>query len=275
METSHGVASKNEAGFTLVELLVVIAIISLLAALLVPTLRRSVEEADFVKCQSQLRQIGIATATYGCDWNDALPPARDYPVQGALSNDGKYWTYYYGSTTVCGLYRSWMDRLDDVMGTDESNPIWLCPVRPVPDVYSQYGSYSYGYNYGNLESSYNKSLYGTGWSGYTDSGRPLSTCNINHPGKKVYVTEGIGGIYNDVVSYGDYAYEAASRRWVWPLHFYNGGGSIGASGNDQTKYDPASITNQLMCDFHVQSKTVGEHPDPDAVGNPIYWRYNW
>ena len=50
---------KGLRAFTLVELLVVIAIISILAAMLLPSLARAREYARNAVCMSNLRQIGI------------------------------------------------------------------------------------------------------------------------------------------------------------------------------------------------------------------------
>ena len=46
--------------FTLVELLVVISIVALLIALLLPSIKRSRENARVVVCASNLRQLNIA-----------------------------------------------------------------------------------------------------------------------------------------------------------------------------------------------------------------------
>ena len=63
--------------FTLIELLVVIAIISLLASILLPSLKRSKELARRVVCSSNMRGMGLAFTMYISDWQGWFPPTRE------------------------------------------------------------------------------------------------------------------------------------------------------------------------------------------------------
>ncbi|MFC1781406.1 type II secretion system protein, partial [Planctomycetota bacterium] len=98
-----------QKGFTLVELLFVISIISLLMAILLPTLQRVRRKAQAIICRSNLKQYGIATRLYlddnkgyfpyvntwlfndgqmGCQWHDA---GRNLTLKPELA--GVLWPY--------------------------------------------------------------------------------------------------------------------------------------------------------------------------------------
>ena len=73
-------------GFTLVELLVVIGIIAVLIAILLPTLAGARQAANMIKCQSNLRQIGMAVQIYASRNKDVCPWGTAPTVQGILPN---------------------------------------------------------------------------------------------------------------------------------------------------------------------------------------------
>ena len=71
-------------GFTLIELLVVISIISLLIAMLLPSLERARKSANTILCANNLKQIGIAMYSYCADNNNVLPPGSAWGSGGVI-----------------------------------------------------------------------------------------------------------------------------------------------------------------------------------------------
>jgi prepilin-type N-terminal cleavage/methylation domain-containing protein/prepilin-type processing-associated H-X9-DG protein len=74
--------------FTLIELLVVIAIITILAAMLLPTLARGRERAWRVDCASNLRQLAFASELY---WDDN--GGNCFKCTYGITNGGQLWWF--------------------------------------------------------------------------------------------------------------------------------------------------------------------------------------
>jgi prepilin-type N-terminal cleavage/methylation domain-containing protein len=119
--------------FTLIELLVVIAIVSLLLALLGPSLTRARSTARRVACLHNLKQVGLVLDLYTHDQDGKYPCAQD-PV----SATPPYWLW---------MGRGWRKWVQPYLSTtvDVNNPsVLLCPSdRTDP---AQYESTSYSYS---------------------------------------------------------------------------------------------------------------------------------
>jgi len=109
------VASRVKAhAFTLIELLVVIAIIAILAAMLLPALKRARDQGKAAVCVSNLRQIGLAENSYSDDYSDWITPARiDRGGQKA------YW---------CHFLLPYLNLEQEFYPTAHKVPVFWCPM---------------------------------------------------------------------------------------------------------------------------------------------------
>lgn len=82
----HRNRPRSANAFTLIELLVVIVIVAILAAIILPLMGRTKQQADIVKTLSNMRQMGVAMLSYTSD-NDYQLPNRAVAQPGGPQPD--------------------------------------------------------------------------------------------------------------------------------------------------------------------------------------------
>src|SRR5437588_7529331 len=90
---------KRRRGFTLVELLVVIAIIAILAAILFPVFAQARAAARKASCQSNFKQLILASLMYLNDYDETWPLVEQQPDAGGLAQYSSPPDYIIGRLT--------------------------------------------------------------------------------------------------------------------------------------------------------------------------------
>lgn len=169
---------NTSTAFTLVELLVVMAIVTILAALLLPALRGTVENARTVKCLSNMKQMGMASSMYWAQYNGQ----GFWPVTWD-DNMSEWCRYNWWTRLMQGRYDGtpYLDQgAPTYKGGDATlyfKGVFVCPSRPeyyngAKQDYSQCSTY----------------VASAGKGYYSETGSILRIANIKEPSFKFFIT---------------------------------------------------------------------------------------
>jgi prepilin-type N-terminal cleavage/methylation domain-containing protein/prepilin-type processing-associated H-X9-DG protein len=131
-----GAAPRRRRAFTLIELLVVIAIIGILIALLLPAVQKVRETANRLKCQNNLKQLGLALHHFHDGYGG-------FPIAGKLSNELSWHVFILPFIEQDNLYKQFNLARGHYNGPpDNRGPmknevaftrisIYVCPSSPI------------------------------------------------------------------------------------------------------------------------------------------------
>ncbi len=178
--TLYNKNSTKPKGFTLIELVVVISTIALLAAILIPTLRKSKQHANAVLCSSNIKQLLFGFSSYenenhtfphGFDNTSTDLPAGGYPGNLAIDRRGWWWFNFIEES---------YSRMDD------KRTVVRCPSKRISDPILKDNILcgNYGVNRSICKSSDDRQSQREEFVGI-----PLRSSNILHPGETLLLVD--------------------------------------------------------------------------------------
>jgi len=227
----------NRNSFTLIELLVVVAIIAILAALLLPVLRKAREKSKQVGCLNNIRQLGIAFLMYTEDYDGYFPPAYYQPDS---SGNALRWDTAYNQTTK---------------------------VVTGPGIISSYCPHGETYKCPSFNGV--ETMTGTSYTGYAYNTSyigvpPAESAVLNNRScaKIVNIKDPTG-----TVLISDCAYWSNSKQGIYPASYLRAPSDpkVATYGPNGTHFRHNSTANVAWCDGHASIVTKRYNTNPNKT----------
>lgn len=270
----------TKKGFTLIELLVVVTIITLLVAILLPSLSKAREQSKSIQCLTNLKMLGSAFSVYLSECNGI------YPKAGNAGNGtiGPQW--YRTILQDPALPGSYINGSGYASNFDGKWKPLFCPndYRNAGRNDIAFGNISYGYNAAGFAGIDNHSVMWWVWGGSSTNKTPVAE-KVPHLMAPVKVT----AVQNPalvilLLDYGIGTFTPASstRGWYRAYPYNDSGNGLavprhmsGTGGNCNVLYgdghaDPVFVASGRVTDLYL----AGKLGDPWA-GNPPRNRWWW
>ncbi len=291
--TQHRSTGRHRPlGFTLIELLVVISIVALLIALLMPALNKARLVTQSVKCQSNLRQITLASFSYAVDAKNNLPvkyphAGADIPVHGVMPFVANIEPYYvksgasnlphtpsrpnpawacpssrlYAGTAVSTSNRLYLTTYSAnvALGTDSTNPLERrAEVTPSSEILKWYPTLD------EIAIQSKTVLYGEGTGRFTGSGQ--ATHGYTRPGfgtfTRMHSGQNVNAYYSSVADLEAAPIPSSGLYTIrYGAGYWHGGMEVTVASAHELRYSPSAWGNFSWADGHVSSLKPTEGKD--------------
>ncbi len=215
--------------FTLIEMLVVISIISILAAILMPALRKSVLSARSINCKNNLKQVSVGIGSYENDYYGTIPYIYDAHYVWYKQHQFKY------PVSPVPTYLGYSEMSNSDFMDAQASTVFNCP--SASPTTSSGGNKNAGDYCGNANVM---ALYVGG--SYMKTAGYVRVTSIKRPSGIIIVGEATD------ITYSPYFDEAGSLL------------DGGVFGNYRIGWVHEGISNMLFVDGHVAGQTFEQTP---------------